>query len=169
MGAGWYQVSPRPREHGPGAVGHCPTHRSKYALTQRDAIAHCVHASHQRAAPAAPRALPAGPVRLRGRDDDRDEHEPGRDVRQESDAVFVAPGSLDLDRLNDLLNFRPEEDTQSTTLGGLVSEWLGHVPQVGETVERDGVRFEVLAANDRRVDEVRISRVPTPTELVANS
>ncbi|HEX4773678.1 MAG TPA: hemolysin family protein [Bryobacteraceae bacterium] len=99
----------------------------------------------------------------------RDEHEPGRDVRQESDAVFVAPGSLDLDRLSDLLNFRPEEDTQSTTLGGLVSEWLGHVPHVGETVERDGVRFEVLAANDRRVDEVRISRVPTPTELVANS
>lgn len=98
----------------------------------------------------------------------RDEHEPGRDVRQESDAVFVAPGSLDLDRLNDLLNFRPEEDTQSTTLGGLVSELLGHVPHVGETVERDGVRFEVLAANDRRVDEVRISRVPTPTELVAN-
>jgi putative hemolysin len=98
----------------------------------------------------------------------RDEHEPGRDVRQESDAVFVAPGSLDLDRLHDLLNFRPEEDTQSTTLGGLVSEWLGHVPQAGEAIERDGVRFEVLAANDRRVDEVRISRIPTPSEMVAN-
>jgi putative hemolysin len=99
----------------------------------------------------------------------RDEHEPGRDVRQESDAVFVAPGSLDLDRLHDLLNFRPEEDTESTTLGGLVSEWLGHVPQAGEAIERDGVRFEVLAANDRRVDEVRISRIPTPSEMVANT
>jgi CBS domain containing-hemolysin-like protein len=100
----------------------------------------------------------------------RDEHEPDRDVRQESEAVFVAPGSLDLDRLNDLLSFRPEEDTESTTLGGLVTEWLGRVPHVGEAVERDGIRFEVLAANDRRVDEVRISRVPAPaTELVANS
>lgn len=37
----------------------------------------------------------------------RDEHEPDRDVRQEGDHIFVAPGSLDLDRLLDLLNFRP--------------------------------------------------------------
>src|ERR1700761_233746 len=97
----------------------------------------------------------------------RDEHEPGRDVRQESETVFVAPGSLDLDRLQDLLNFRPEQDTESTTLGGLISEWLGHVPKVGEMVERDGVRFEVLATNGRRVDEVRISRVESPLPVVA--
>jgi putative hemolysin len=97
----------------------------------------------------------------------RDEHEPNRDVRQESETVFVAPGSLDLDRLQDLLNFRPEQDTESTTLGGLISEWLGHVPKVGEMVERDGVRFEVLATNGRRVDEVRISRVESPSPVVA--
>lgn len=89
----------------------------------------------------------------------RDEHEPDRDVKQESDHVFVAPGSLDLDRLHDLLDFRPEEDTESTTLGGLVTEWLGHVPQVGEAVERKGIRVEVLAGNERRVEEVRVSRV----------
>ena len=99
----------------------------------------------------------------------RDEHEPDRDVQQESETLFVAPGSLDLDRLQDLLNFRPEEDTQSTTVGGLVTEWLGHVPVVGESVERDGVRFEVLAANGRRVDEVRISRIQPASALVANT
>ena len=98
----------------------------------------------------------------------RDEHEPDRDVRQESASVFVAPGSLDLDRLQDLLNFRPEDDTESTTVGGLVSEWLGHVPQIGEMVERDGVRFEILAANDRRVDEVRISRLETASAVVTS-
>jgi len=93
----------------------------------------------------------------------RDEHEPERDVKQESDHVFIAPGSLDLDRLKDLLNFRPDGDTESTTVGGLVAEWLGHVPQVGETAEHGGLRIEVLAGNERRVEEVRISRVaPTP-------
>ncbi len=92
----------------------------------------------------------------------RDEHEPDRDVRQEGDHVFVAPGSLDLDRLQDLLNFRPASDAESTTVGGLVTEWLGHVPQVGEAVERGGIRVEVLAGNERRVDQVRISRVQTP-------
>ncbi|MBV8549958.1 MAG: HlyC/CorC family transporter [Acidobacteriaceae bacterium] len=99
----------------------------------------------------------------------RDEHEPERDVRQEADQVFIAPGSLDVDRLQDLLNFRPEEDTESTTIGGLVTEWLGHVPQVGESIERGGIRIEILAGSERRVDQVRISRVPTPSAVGANS
>lgn len=96
-----------------------------------------------------------------------DEHETERDVRQEAEHVFIAPGHLDLDRLHDLLNFRPEEDSESTTVGGLVAEWLGHVPQVGETVERGGIRVEVLAGNERRVERVRISRVESPTPVTA--
>ncbi len=99
----------------------------------------------------------------------RDEHEPERDVRQEADHVFIAPGNLDLDRLHDLLNFRPEDDTESTTVGGLVTEWLGHVPQVGEAVERGGIRVEVLAGNERRVAEVRVSRIPKPLPVGAGA
>lgn len=98
----------------------------------------------------------------------RDEHEPGRDVRQESDEVFVAPGDLDVDRLQELMNFRPDEDTESTTIGGLMTEWLGHVPAVGEAVEHGGIRMEVMAGNERRVDEVRISRAGTRTPVGAN-
>jgi putative hemolysin len=99
----------------------------------------------------------------------RDEHEPDRDVRQESDHVFLAPGSLDVDRLQDLLDFRPDEDTESTTVGGLVAEWVGHVPQVGEAVEHGGIRVEVLAGNERRVEQVRISRVGTLSPVAASS
>jgi len=99
----------------------------------------------------------------------RDEHEPDRDVHQESDQVFIAPGNLDLDRLQDLLSFRPEYDTESTTVGGLLTEWLGHVPQVGEAVERGGIRIEVLAGNERRVEQVRISRVATPSAVGVNT
>lgn len=95
----------------------------------------------------------------------RDEHEPDRDVRQESENSFIAPGSLDLDRLHELLDFRPEEDTESTTIGGLVAEWLGHVPQVGEVVQQDGIRIEVLAGNELRVEQVRVSRVEEPASL----
>jgi len=97
----------------------------------------------------------------------RDEHEPDRDVRQESENVFIAAGSLDVDRLQDLLGFRPDYDTESTTVAGLVTEWLGHVPQVGEAAERDGIKIEVLAGNERRVEQVRISRVPQPAPVEA--
>jgi putative hemolysin len=86
-----------------------------------------------------------------------DEYEPDRDVHQEGD-TYVMSGSLDLDRLQDLIGFRPQEETESTTVGGLVTEWMGHVPHAGETVEREGIRIQVLAGNDLRVNQVRVSR-----------
>jgi CBS domain containing-hemolysin-like protein len=95
-----------------------------------------------------------------------DEHEPTRDIQPGADGSFVVSGSFDLDRLHDLLDFRPEEETESTTVGGLVTEWLGHVPDVGESVEREGIRMEVLASNELRVEQVRVSRAESKTHAV---
>ncbi len=92
-----------------------------------------------------------------------DEHEPERDVRKEAEGSFVVAGSLDLDRLRELLGFRPREDTESTTIGGLVTEWLGRVPRVGETLEREGIRIEVLAGDELKVEQVRVSKVEQET------
>jgi CBS domain containing-hemolysin-like protein len=90
----------------------------------------------------------------------RDEHEPGSDVMQEEDGSFVVSGSFDVARLNDLFDFRPPEETESTTVGGLLSEWLGRVPMAGESVERDGIHADVLAGNELRVEQVRLRKVP---------
>jgi len=87
-----------------------------------------------------------------------DEHEPDRDFRQETDGSYVLSGSFDVDRLKDLLNYQPEQDTESTTIGGLITEWLGHVPVAGESIERNGIRIQVLAANNLRVDQVRVAK-----------
>lgn len=91
----------------------------------------------------------------------RDEHEPGHDVEPDTEGGFIVSGSFDVDHLRDLLDFKAPEDTESTTVGGLVTEWMGRVPEPGETVARDGIRIEVLAANELRVDQVRISK-PEP-------
>ena len=88
-----------------------------------------------------------------------DEHEPERDVLKQPDGSFVVAGSVDLDRLQDLLEFRKPEDTESTTIAGLVTEWLGHVPHVGEVIERDGIRLEALAGDELKVEQVRVSKV----------
>jgi putative hemolysin len=87
-----------------------------------------------------------------------DEHEPERDFHAEPDGSFVLSGSFDLDRMRELLDFHPEHDTESTTIGGLVTEWLGRVPAVGEEIERDGIVIQVLAANNLRVDQVRVAK-----------
>jgi putative hemolysin len=95
----------------------------------------------------------------------RDEHEPERDVRKEGEGSFVVSGSLDLDRLRELLNFRPMEETESTTIGGLVTEWLGRVPKVGENVEREGIRIEILAGDELKVEQVRVSKAVQETHV----
>jgi CBS domain containing-hemolysin-like protein len=92
----------------------------------------------------------------------RDEHEPDSDVIEDGHGGYIVSGNFDLARISDLLkSFRPEEDLESTTVGGLVSEWLGRVPKSGESVDRDGVRIEVLASDDLRVEQVRISKSQT--------
>ena len=68
----------------------------------------------------------------------RDEYDP-RDTRDDPTAV------------------RLPEHYESTTLGGLVSEIAGHIPLPGEVVEEDGLRLEVLASTDRRIDRIRVS------------
>lgn len=89
----------------------------------------------------------------------RDEHEPDSDVTEDGRGGYIVSGNFDLARVNGLLvTFRREEDLESTTVGGLLSEWLGRVPKPGEVVERDGVRIEVLASDDLRVEQVRISK-----------
>jgi CBS domain containing-hemolysin-like protein len=53
---------------------------------------------------------------------------------------------------------------EATTLGGLVSEIAGHIPMPGEVVAEDGLRFEVLASTDRKVERIRIGLVATAAE-----
>lgn len=84
-----------------------------------------------------------------------DEHEKGQIVREGDHAVVVS-GNMDVDHLNDLFGFRPEE-RESTTIAGLVSELAGRIPKRGEVVEEDGLRFEVLESTDRKVERVRIT------------
>jgi len=87
-------------------------------------------------------------------DDERDKAE----VVRESERSYIVPGNMDVDRLDELLGARPE-GKESATVAGLVSEMAGRIPQKGEVIEEDGLRFEVLESTERRVERVRISVV----------
>jgi len=94
-----------------------------------------------------------------------DEHEKAQIVR-EGDHSYVVPGSMDVDRLDELFGIRPE-GKESATVAGLVSELAGRIPQKGEVVEDDGLRFEVLDSTDRKVERVRITTVhPRQMKLI---
>jgi len=92
----------------------------------------------------------------------RDEHDKP-EVVKESENTYVVPGSMDVDRLDELFGYRLE-DHEATTIGGLVSEIAGRIPQRGEVVADDKLRFEVLESTDRKVDRVRLSPAQPSSE-----
>jgi magnesium and cobalt exporter, CNNM family len=50
------------------------------------------------------------------------------------------------------------DDVPAETVSGLVLDRLGRVAAVGDAVHADGVRFEVVAIDGRRIDRVRATR-----------
>jgi CBS domain containing-hemolysin-like protein len=87
----------------------------------------------------------------------RDEHEHAQDIVRESDDAYVMQGTVDVGRLQDLFDLRLDwHDT--ATVGGLVSAIAGRIPQPGEVIEEDGLRFEILESTDRKIEKVRVCR-----------
>lgn len=107
--------------------------------------------------------------------DEHDEGEPDDAPVREESGAYVVSGTFEVGRLRDLFadqftehepdrddeedvtGLRIPEHYESTTVGGLVSEIAGHIPLAGEVVEEDGLRLEVLASTDRRIDRIRVS------------
>jgi CBS domain containing-hemolysin-like protein len=94
----------------------------------------------------------------------RDEHEKA-DVVRENENSYIVPGSMDVDRLDELFGVRPE-GREAATVAGLVSELAGRIPLPGEVIEDDGLRYEVLESTERRVQRVRISMAPRQMKLI---
>ena len=95
--------------------------------------------------------------------DIRDEHEKdghSNDPQREPGGVWVVPGDFPVDGLHSLFgdNLEIDGEHEATTLGGLVSEIEGRIPLPGEVVllEHSGLRIQVVASTDRRVDRLRI-------------
>jgi CBS domain containing-hemolysin-like protein len=87
----------------------------------------------------------------------RDEHEPAHDVERGEDGSITVSGSFDVDHLEEYFGYHPNEKSEAATVGGLVTEWLGYVPEQGTVVDKEGLRVLVLSADGRRVEKVRIS------------
>jgi CBS domain containing-hemolysin-like protein len=97
----------------------------------------------------------------------RDEHEedapPGSvnaEPQREPNGVWLVQGSFPVDQLTDLFGEAAHlgDLYEATTLGGVVSEVEGRIPHVGEVIvlEPIGLRIEVVASTDRRVDRLRV-------------
>lgn len=87
-----------------------------------------------------------------------EDRRPAPDVIREASGALVLRGSVPVDKLGELFGLQLDSASrhaEATTVAGLLNGIAGHVPRVGEIIEFDGLRFDVLEANQRKVLRVR--------------
>jgi len=88
----------------------------------------------------------------------------GPEAVQREDGSWLIAGWMPADELAEILGVALPERRSYETVAGLVIGELQHLPNVGETVEALGWRFEVVDMDGRRVDKVLVGRIPAETE-----
>ena len=93
-----------------------------------------------------------------GEIEDEDEPEP---IEAEAEIVFeserscIVRGDTEVGKLERRFDVELAAD-DFTTVAGLVLNQLGHLPAVGESLQLEGLLFEVIEADERRISRVRI-------------
>jgi magnesium and cobalt transporter len=90
--------------------------------------------------------------------DIEDEHDVHDDsgIKQMEPACFHVKANLPIDDFNDHFDTQ-FSDEEFDTIGGIVLQAFGHLPERGETVEVEALQFEVLNADSRRLRLLRVN------------
>jgi CBS domain containing-hemolysin-like protein len=93
--------------------------------------------------------------------DEYDTEEP--ELEQVADDVFRVDGKISIDEVNEVLDVElPDEEWD--TVGGLMLGLMGSIPQEGEHVAYQNLRFTAEQVNGRRISKVLITREEAPEE-----
>jgi putative hemolysin len=84
---------------------------------------------------------------------------------QRQDGSWLLDGMLSVDDFKEIFNLRDElpEESDYETLGGFVMFSLGRIPQTSDKFEWNGLQFEVMDMDARRVDKVLVTTLPGKT------
>ncbi len=91
--------------------------------------------------------------------DIRDESDlPADDLREQDDGTLLVGGRVDMRRLSEKLGTTWDPTIDVSTIGGLMTETLQRIPVVGDSIDWNGHRVEVLRADRRRARLLRVSK-----------
>ena len=95
--------------------------------------------------------------------DEHDEAIEIDDIFEIDPNIFEVFGKVRIDDLNERLGIKLPEEEDYDTIAGFIFSTLGHVPEVGESIDykKDGrtVRLTVMEATKRRIERIRIERL----------
>src|SRR5690606_6408810 len=81
------------------------------------------------------------------------------------DGSWLLAGAMPADQMAEQLGFTVPEKRDYQTVAGFMLAKLRRLPAIGEFIEANGWRFEVVDLDGRRIDKVLASRVPASRRL----
>lgn len=87
--------------------------------------------------------------------DEYDRAEPALMTRLDAKTAEV-DGRMHIDDLNDAMELSISEEEDYDTMAGFVFSELGYIPEIGEELVSDGVKFTILAADERKITRLRV-------------
>ena len=79
-------------------------------------------------------------------------------IKAERPGVWRIEARTPVDRINQELDLGLPEGDDYETIAGLLIEHLRHIPERGDVLTLAGVTIEVIAASDRAIEIVRITK-----------
>lgn len=101
-------------------------------------------------------------------DDETDTEDDEGDLVRLSDRVYQVNGLTELDEFNEALDTNLQNE-EFDTVGGLVTHALGHLPEPGEEVSFNNLRFKVLQSDSRRIFLLEVHLPHTPDSASTHS
>ncbi len=94
--------------------------------------------------------------------DEFDEDEKNEIIKNK-DGSYKIDASLSLEDINDRIGTKLESE-EYDSLGGLLLEELGRLPEIGEEITKDGYHFQILQMDKNRIRRVKMQELPNNIE-----
>jgi len=94
--------------------------------------------------------------------DETDEDSDDVFIRKVSDGDYIIKALTPIEEFNNYFETKLS-DVEFDTIGGLVMQSFGHLPQRNEITSVDDYTFRVLYSDNRQIHLLRLSLTPTPT------
>jgi putative hemolysin len=93
----------------------------------------------------------------------------GPSVVTREDGSLLVDGTIPIDELREIISLKEFdfEDADYSTLAGFILYKLSEIPKVGDIMETEGFRFEIMDMDKSKIDKVLISKTESEDELRA--
>jgi len=79
-------------------------------------------------------------------------------IQKVAENEYILKGITDIEEFNDYFSSQLD-DEEYETIGGILLQAFGHVPVKDEGIEIDDFKFEIVAADTRKIKIIRVARI----------